>query len=157
MHGELEHTSIAPHGGFSAAPEIAAFNAPCLLTASRVPGEPLSGGGRRKSPCITFIIWSFKLMLTRTSLFLSIRWAEGVKFLLFVSSVRICKREKFSSACLGPCLYANDVVTFLRLKDLILASISQSICQPCQKRNTAILSGQNKPKLLLEYRGSLKT
>lgn len=91
-------------------------------------------------------------MLTRMSLFLSIHWAQGVKFLLFISSVRICKCKKFSSACLSPCLYANDIaVTFLRLKDLIFASISQSICQPCQKRNTLILSGQNNPKLLLEF------
>lgn len=90
-------------------------------------------------------------MLTRTSLLLSIRWARGVKSLLFISSVRICKCRKFPSACLGPCLYANDVVTFLRLKDLIFTSISQSICQPCQERSTLMLSGQNNPKLLLEY------
>lgn len=47
MHRELEQTSIAPHGGFTAAPEITAFNASCLLTARRVSGEPV--WGRRKA------------------------------------------------------------------------------------------------------------
>jgi len=48
MHRELEQTSIAPHGGFIAAPEIAAFNAPCLLTAKRASGEPVWGGRKVK-------------------------------------------------------------------------------------------------------------
>lgn len=72
MRRELEQTSIAPHGGFIAAPEIAAFNASCLLTARSMLGEPAGGVGgaeRQKSPSITFLIWSFKLMLT--SVFIS--------------------------------------------------------------------------------------
>lgn len=96
-------------------------------------------------------------MLMTMSLLLSICWAQGIKFLLFVSNVRICKCKRFSRACLSPCLYANHVVTFFRLKDLIFAIISQSICQPCQKRKTLILSGPNNPKLLLEYWDGFKT
>lgn len=120
-------------------------------------GRACLGEKRQKSPSFTFIIWSFKPMFMTMSLLLSIHWAQGIKFLLFISNVRICKCKRFSRACLSPCLYANHVVTFLRLKDSIFAIISQSICQPCQKRKTLILSGQNNPKLLLEYWDGFKT
>lgn len=48
MHRELEQTSTSPHGGFSAAPALSAFNAPCLLTARRASGEPVWRGRKAK-------------------------------------------------------------------------------------------------------------
>lgn len=86
---------------------------------------------------------------------LSIRWALGVKRLgVFISSVRMCK--KFSGACLDPCLYANDTVKSLSLKELILAGVSQSTAA-CQSRDALILPGQNNPKFLMESAGGLET